>query len=323
MRAARRAGSQLATSAHAIMTSGPATSATGSAKLTSPRNAEPRVPLRARARGRWPAREPAGAARSEYLGTSRLRSSSCRLCDSERRAFIGSKREARRAGNQLATSAAPPRPTTVSASTVASNEPTRSSCDASTWPSPSAPATPRHQADRDELAALPQDHLADVRSARAESHAHADLVDALAHAPREHAVDADDGEHERDGGEHERQHHRRALRSERAFDSVVERARVGQRDVGIDGGDRCTDRARELARRHYSTQRQHAPRFAGAARSANRRLLRVGSRRDSPASRRARHRRSSTNDRPDRNRPAAAVRARCRSASISRRESRR
>jgi hypothetical protein len=42
---------------------------------------------------------------------------------------FGSTRDARRAGSQLATSAALPRLTTVNASTVASNELTPNSCD--------------------------------------------------------------------------------------------------------------------------------------------------------------------------------------------------
>ena len=59
MRAARRAGSQLATSAHAIMTSGPATNATAIAEARSCRERWPRGRCRrGRARGRWRARSP-------------------------------------------------------------------------------------------------------------------------------------------------------------------------------------------------------------------------------------------------------------------------
>ena len=56
-----------------------------------------------------------------------------------------------------------------------------SSCDASTRPSASAPATPTASPIATSLPPC-QDHAADVRGARAERHAHADLADALATA---------------------------------------------------------------------------------------------------------------------------------------------
>ena len=91
-------------------------------------------------------------------------------------------------------------------------------------------------------------HPLHAAPARAERHAHADLVRTLRDGVRDHAVDAHSRQHQRRSGE-EREHEKReaALR-ERAREALFHPAQTRHRQERVRGPDGLLDRCRERPR---------------------------------------------------------------------------
>ena len=71
--------------------------------------------------------------------------------------------------------------------------------------------------------ALRDDQAEDPAAVAAERHADADLLAPLRHLVRQHAVDADRGEEQRDRAEQHREHHRRPPAHQRLLDALLHR----------------------------------------------------------------------------------------------------
>ena len=121
--------------------------------------------------------------------------------------MLGSTRDARSAGNQLAITATPISTAVTAPYTRGSFGDTSNNSGASQWPADSASAEPDRHADQHDAERVAYDHRHDVGDARAERDAHAHLVRALRDAVRDHAVQTDRREHERQSAE-DREHRR-------------------------------------------------------------------------------------------------------------------
>ncbi|OLE84423.1 MAG: hypothetical protein AUF76_03295 [Acidobacteria bacterium 13_1_20CM_2_65_9] len=85
-------------------------------------------------------------------------------------------------------------------------------------------------------------------AARAEREADAELARTLADAVRNHPVDADARQQQRDRREAAEQNRLQPARCQRSIDNRFERTRVIDRLLGIDRADRCRERRRERRR---------------------------------------------------------------------------
>src|SRR5215472_15914103 len=84
----------------------------------------------------------------------------------------------------------------------------------------------QHKTGRSQLKALAQDHLQYIFASCAQCHADAKLARAQADSVRDHAIDSDGGENERQPAKESEKHERETARSERFSDIVLERAHV-------------------------------------------------------------------------------------------------
>ena len=109
---------------------------------------------------------------------------------------------ARRAGSQHATAATTMKSVAIAANVAGSVGVTPTSMLLHHPRGGGGSGEPEHQADGAQAQPLPEDELEDAARVRAERHAHADLRRALPHRRRQHAVEPDRREHDRDHREH-------------------------------------------------------------------------------------------------------------------------
>ena len=117
---------------------------------------------------------------------------------STRNASRGSMRAARRAGIQLARSATPITNAATSADRPRIPAGGSFPSTAEIRPPPSR-ARDRYQPEETESQAAPHEQSDDLTALRAKRRANADLTDSLSHRERDHGVEADGREHEREG----------------------------------------------------------------------------------------------------------------------------
>ena len=166
----------------------------------------------------------------------RLRAASA--VQSARSPCSGSIAAARRAGSRHAASAVTAASATATANATPSPDDTPYSRLDSARPSANAPAAPAARADQRQPQPLPDDQPQHVARLRAERHPHAQLLPPLVHAERQHAVDAERRQHERQRREHAHQQHQRARPIGRLADDA-DRACAPARAAGS-GSSRCT-----------------------------------------------------------------------------------
>ena len=111
---------------------------------------------------------------------------------------------------------------------------------------------------------MTDDEPQDVRARRAEREADADLLRPAADQIREHAVNADRRERERERAERAEQRHVQARLLGRLSHVLVHREHAEHRDLRIDGRDRAADGRRELLRLERRADEQRHGRAAVA-----------------------------------------------------------
>ena len=113
---------------------------------------------------------------------------------------------------------------------------------------------PEPESDRGHLQGLAQDHREDVGGSGAERDPHSDLWRAPRDGERQHAVEADGGEEERDGRERGEDAHLDAARRRLALDDVGQEANVGDRLLRVRSADDRAHGGQEVQRRAGSPE---------------------------------------------------------------------